>query len=414
VVLCDAGHEMLEIAILEEKNIYFARCTSGGGKKFNVALDKILQTGTERATIFKHERSRIYHEGTPVRTKQDEAFQPALREGADLIASAIRSSVMFCRTQAKLPKLDFNRVFLSGGGARVKGLCEYLEKKLARPVQPLNIATNVNLGKLPPESAQLFQHAISDMTVALGLAVIDAKPKVFHFRLVPEAILAKRAFWRKTMLGIAAGVLVILGLIPPYLNAQKASAASAAVVSEFESRNQQALKEKKDFLKLTEEKKVFAATVDYYARQTRIGRVYVELFRAIRASTPDHVMLTYVGFGTSDANSTASPGLGGWSGVDEPIRDIVIKGEYDKAAYPEQSTHTINDAWRDGMRKELLKVPGVVRAELSALTDLDPANLLVMEKRGQKPFQATIRLQDLSQPLKVVGDGAEPTKAKPQ
>src|ERR1043165_609406 len=113
VVLCDVGHELLEIAILEEGSVYFARSAPGGGKKFNLALDKVLQTGPDRAAIFKHERARIYPEGAELRSKQDENFQPALREGADVIAGAIRSSLMFCRTQAKLPKLDFTRVYLS-------------------------------------------------------------------------------------------------------------------------------------------------------------------------------------------------------------------------------------------------------------------------------------------------------------
>ena len=151
----------------------------------------------KRAAIFKHERARIYPEGAEMRNKQDENFQPPLREGADAIASAIRSSIMFLRTQAKMTKLDFNRVYLSGGGARIKGLCEYLEKKLGRPVQPLNIGANVSLSKLAPNAAQLFEGAISDMTVALGLAVVDADPKSFHFRLTPEPVLQKRTFWRK-------------------------------------------------------------------------------------------------------------------------------------------------------------------------------------------------------------------------
>ena len=81
VVLCDVGHEWLEIAIVEEKSVFFARCGPGGGKKFNLALDKILQTGPERAAIFKHERARLYPEGAAIANKQDEMkqFQPALR-----------------------------------------------------------------------------------------------------------------------------------------------------------------------------------------------------------------------------------------------------------------------------------------------------------------------------------------------
>ena len=415
VVLCDVGHELLEIAIIEDKCIYFARSGPGGGKKFNQSLDKILQTGPDRAAVFKHERARLYPEGAEMRSKQDENFQPALREGADAIATAIRSSIMFARTQAKLPNLDFKRVYLSGGGARIKGLCDYLEKKMARPVQPLNLSVGVNFSKLDPATAQLFEGSISDMSVALGLAVIDANPKVFHFRFVPEMILARRAFWRKTVLGAVAGVLLIASLAMPYVWSKRSAEESEKVISKFDDLKAAAVNERKKYRKNVEEKKVFAATVDYYARQTRIGRVYVDLFKAIRVATPPNVMLNYVGpagagddSGGASGAASAGPGLGSWSGVEEPVREIVIKGIYDKDAYPETPSPTINQAWLQ-MRDKLLKVPGVIRAELMPLADLDPLLVPKLEKAGKKPFQAKLKIQDYTQPLKL----AETAEAKP-
>lgn len=407
VVLCDVGHEMLEIAILEEGNVYFARSAPGGGKRFNQSLDKVLQTGPERAAIFKHERARIYPEGAELRSKQDENFQPALREGADVIAAAIRSSIMFCRTQAKMPKLDFNRVFLSGGGARVKGLCEYLEKKLGRPVQPLNLAANVNLGKLGAESAQLFENPISDMTCALGLAIIDSDPKSFHFRLVPEPLLQKRSFWRKTMVGVAAAALLLVGLVPPYLYAQKASAEATSAVTAFKDRNDAAIKDKKAYDKFVQEKKLLAAKADYYARLTRMPRVYPELFFAIRTNTPNKVILDYIGPKLNE-NAQAGNGLGGWK-ADAPVDEFEIRGSYEKDAYPLLPTPMINQAWLK-MRTELLKVPGVQKAELKALDN--PERVTALEKVGRAPFYASITLQRDITPLKSVGETTEPVKTK--
>ena len=418
VVLCDVGHELLEIAILEERSVMFARSASGGGKRFTASLDKVLQTGSERAAIYKFERARIYPEGAEMRSKQDENFQPALREGADAIAAAIRSSIMFCRTQAKLPKLDFTRVYLSGGGARLKGLCEYLEKKLARPVQPLNLSTGAYLGDLRPDAAKLFEGAISDMTVALGLAVIDANPKSVHFDFVPEPILARRSFWRKTVVAAAAGVVLIAGLVPPYMYAQKAAAESSKSDQNFDALLSGAKTEKQEYARFVEKKRLLAAQADYYARQTRLDRVYVELLRVIRASTPNHVMLTYVGPPIGEGGGT---GLGSWKAVDQPILDFVIRGSYEKEAYPEQAVApmmTINDAWNgkrdkddkivfEGMRDKLLKVPGVKEANLVALADTDPLVGAALEKAGRKPFQATIKLRDPAMPLKVAHDGKD-------
>ena len=421
VVLCDVGHELLEIAILEERNVYFARSAAGGGKKFNLALDKVLQTGAERAAVFKHERARIYPEGAEMRSKQDENFQPPLREGADAIAAAIRSSIMFCRTQAKLPKLDFTRVYLSGGGARLKGLCDYLEKKLTRPVQPLNLSSGAYLGNLRPDAAKFFEGAISDMTVALGLAVIDADSKAIHFDFVPEPIQARRSFWRKTVVAAAAGVVLIAGLVPPYMNAQKAAAEAAVSVEKFDEKLREAAKEKKEYAKFVEKKKLLAAKADYYAKQTRMDRVYAELLRAIREATPKHVMLSYVG---PPIGESAGTGIGGWKAVDQPVLDFVIRGSYEKEAYPEQAAPpliTINEAWNgkrdkddkpivEGMRDKLLKVPGVKEANLVALADTDPAVGAALEKIGKKPFQATIKLRDPEKPLSPKIAGAKNTE----
>ena len=49
VVLLDVGHELLEIAILEERTVYFARSAPGGGRKFTLGLDKILKAGLAKA-----------------------------------------------------------------------------------------------------------------------------------------------------------------------------------------------------------------------------------------------------------------------------------------------------------------------------------------------------------------------------
>lgn len=414
VVLCDVGHELMEIAIVEGKTVLFARSGPGGGKKFNLSLNKILQTHDEGVIRFKHERARLYPEGAEIKNRQDESFQPALREGADAIAAAIRSSVMFCRTQAKLPALDFKRVYLSGGGARMKGLCEYLEKKMGRPVQPLNLQNGANLSKLSPESAALFEGPISEMTIALGLACIDANRKLFHFTMVPEPIILRRSFWRKTVVSMVAGFLLIASLALPYYWAHKSNEESKVVVEKFDQLNKQASEEQRKYLKNVEEKKVFAATVDYYARQTRIGRVYVNLYKTINEVTPKEIKLVFIG-PKSDmadaANTNTGPGVGSWNGIQEPLREFVIKGFYDKEAFPEVPTPMINQAWLK-MRESLLKVPGVAKAELVPLADMgDPALREKLEKAGKKVFMATITIQDYKQPLKVL-DAATTAEAK--
>ena len=106
-----------------------------------------------------------------MRSKQDENFQPALREGADAIAAAIRSSIMFCRTQAKLPKLDFTRVYLSGGGARLMVTVRAGAASDAGRVRQLNEDRAVTgTGRMFAVADGMGGHAAGEVASALTVA----------------------------------------------------------------------------------------------------------------------------------------------------------------------------------------------------------------------------------------------------
>ena len=380
VVLVDVGHELLEIAILEENNLYFARSAPGGGKKFTAALDKVLKVGMPKAAEYKHERAKLYPEGAQIPSKQELMFQSALKEGAENIAGAIRSSVMFCRTQAKMPKLDYQRVILSGGGARLNGLREYLEKKLGRPVQVLDLNSSLDLRKLDAASARCFEGEVPDMGVALGLAIIDADPSSFHFSLLPEKIVRKQNFMRKTVYGIAAGVVMVVALIPPIKNSGSAVEAGAGRVSFYEEQKAKAKKQKQEFEKNLQEVRQLAQKTDYYARQTRMSRIYVQLYSRIREETPENVLLTYLG----PANEGPQTNIGGGPTMhisDEAMREFILKGHYETEAYPGVK---FNEAW-EGMRTKLLQIPGVKTAELQPLSEeADPTRPRALPRRRER------------------------------
>lgn len=394
VVLVEVGHELLEVAILEENRLYFARSAPGGGKKFTVALDKLLKIGLAKASEFKHQRARLYPEGSQVSSKQELQFQAALKEGAENIAGAIRSSAMFCRTQARLPKLEYHRVVLSGGGARLNGLREYLEKKIGRPVQVLDLSSGLDLRKLDAASAQCFEGEVPDMAVALGLAIIDADPSSFHFSLLPQKVLKQRHFWRKTVFGLAAGVVLLLATVPLLQNSSQAVGAVAERVTKLEQYRDEAKQQKVQFQKLLQRNRLLAQKADYYARLTRMGRVYFDVFAALRAETPKAIMYTYIGPASDrDAGGAAGVAAGGnWQAVDEPVREFAIKGHYDATVYPGTR---FNEAW-GGLRNKLLAVPGVKIVEWETIPDEERA-----AASGNKLFQFKIYLQDDSKPPEV-------------
>jgi len=399
VVLVEVGHELLEVAILEENRLYFARSAPGGGKRFTVALDKLLKIGMAKAAEFKHQRAHLLPEGAPLPSKQELQFQAALREGAENIAGAIRSSVMFCRTQARLPKLEYDRVILSGGGARLNGLREYLEKKIGRPVQALDLASSLDLRKLDAASARCFEGEVPDMAVALGLAIIDADPGSFHFSLLPQQLATQRRFWRKTVFGIAAAVVLMLGLIVPAQNSSQAVLAATERAKKFEGYKLEAKQQKADFQKALQENQSLGRKADYYARLTRMGRIYLKLFSVLRAENPKDIMYTYLG--PARKEDAGGPGVAGaaWDAVDEPVREFSAIGYYDAEVYPGVK---FNEVW-EGLRKKLLEVPGVKIVEKENVLDEEKA-----PRAGSKLFQFKIYLQDDKEPPKVFGAVAVP------
>ena len=379
VVLIDVGHETLEIAILEGASIYFARSGPGGGKSFDTALDKLLKLGHEKIQEFKHHRAKMMPEGLKAGSAQDLQFQKALQEGADVIANAIRSSIMFSRTQAKLPKLDYQRVFLSGGGARLNGLREYLEAKVKRPVQVLDLYTSLDLRKLDAQSAKCFEGDVPDMTVALGLAVIDAQPRCFHFNLLPEPIVRRRIFWNKTVWAAAAGVVLMLGLLGPRKVSQVALQEAEAAKVDFDGRLTTAKKKKKDFVERVQKASARTQQLEYHARQVRLGPVCLEFFTQLREYTPVGMILTAVG--PADDNALAQDAF------ENPPRLYEVKGLVDT-----EHIKDVNVAL-DDLFKHLDEVPGVV------IPERDPKYAEDTGTPGQKGFRFTVPLESPHKPI---------------
>ncbi|MCZ7646526.1 MAG: pilus assembly protein PilM [Planctomycetota bacterium] len=398
VVLVDVGHEHLELAILHERNLYFARSAPGGGKKFDAALNKLLNLSPDRIQEYKHHRARIHPEGTKLNSPQELQFQKALKEAADGIANGIRSAVMFCRTSAKLKNLDYQRVFLSGGGARLPGLREYLEHKTKRPVQILDLYTGLDLRKLDAESARCFEGEIPDMAVALGLAIVDADPSCFHFDLMPAAVVKKRAFWNKTVYGAAAGVVLMASLWSPYVNAQKSLDEAAETKGHYEEEARDAKKRRNDFTATKAANEQLAKRYRYYAKQTRLGQVYLDLYAQIRKAAPRGMRFVWMGPRENDPAKTSTTSLD-W--FEQPLRQVRVRGYYDSDEIKGQEFN----AKTDRFFRLLNQVQGVESAAL----DLGFKDEEMKLDPGLKGFQFDLRLANPDLPLED-SKGAAPSE----
>ncbi len=211
VLIASIGHENVDAVLVRGADLLFARNLSGGGGLFDTAIAE--RFGVELSQAERIKRGSV--DLTPGATFPDGNSERASRAAsapAGQLLSLLQSTVMFAKAQVKLSNLKLDRVFLCGGGARLKGLDKYLEAALGVPVAPFDAFQVVDTSKLGAEAAaELEVHALEAVT-ALGLATAGSDPDAYGIEILPEAVAKRREFFGGTLLLIAAAALGLLFL----------------------------------------------------------------------------------------------------------------------------------------------------------------------------------------------------------
>jgi hypothetical protein len=220
------------------------------------------------------------------------------------------------------------------------------------------------------------------MAVALGLAVLDADPKGVHFALVPESIVKRRTLLNKTVWAAGAGVVLMAGLALPSRWSGEALKQVAEKKEHFADLLKKTKREQLQFKKRRADNLLLQEKVARYARQTRMGLVFLNLFVQVREHSPRGLVLVYMG-------PDQITGLRGGRSLNHdvfetPLRDIVLRGYYNTTEV--KDIHGVTDRFFE----RLEEVPGVENAERALDIDEKDFN----PGPGQKPFQFNIRLGD--------------------
>jgi hypothetical protein len=133
---------------------------------------------------------------------------------ATSITAAIQSSLSFCKAQTKIADLRLDKVLVSGGGARLRGLRGLLREALRCPVELFDPFANLDLAALPAADAEQLQAMRHEAVIALGLAVGRCDDTLYSLEILPESVRRRQRFQQRTIWNIAAGALLVglLGL----------------------------------------------------------------------------------------------------------------------------------------------------------------------------------------------------------
>ncbi|HEU4418338.1 MAG TPA: pilus assembly protein PilM [Planctomycetota bacterium] len=209
VCLCNIGHETIDIALVKGTDLLFARNLSGGTKVLDDAIGAAFNVSGRKAEALKRDLLDLDPQSRGrYASGQAEKVTMAAVGAATSITAAIQSSLSFCKAQTKIADLRLDKVLVSGGGARLRGLRGLLREALRCPVELFDPFANLDLAALPPADAEQLQAMRHEAVVALGLAVGRCDDTLYSLEILPESVRRRQRFQQRTVWNIAAGLLL--------------------------------------------------------------------------------------------------------------------------------------------------------------------------------------------------------------
>lgn len=225
VVCANIRHAATHVAIGNRHGILFSRHFDHGGDAFTAAVADCMDLNEREAEDLK------LHHGFNIDTVDNgrSGASAALRSAADDWIGELRSTLEFYRERYPLKEEQPRHLALSGGGADLAGLFEYLAVNIDLDVQRFE----------PPWSGRNPQNA-GRFVVAGGLALTALKKTRMQLNLLPperKAALELKAqipYWK--IVGAALALMLLVVIVAEYMGYRRQQAYAKTVaerVAEF-------------------------------------------------------------------------------------------------------------------------------------------------------------------------------------
>ncbi len=203
----DIGKESIDTVLTVNERLAFARSMSFGGAAFTRILADSLEIDESRAERLKCERGGL---DTKHPNVLEDTVSP-LRNAAGQLLNLIQSTMKMAATQHGRSLQPLSHIFLSGGGAQLRGLDAFLSQSMKVSVKRF-APFGHSAGAAARSGRNAAVGADFDAAVALGLAVtgLDHSGEG-SFVLLPHEYRRRRLFRERTLfLYLAAAFLVLL------------------------------------------------------------------------------------------------------------------------------------------------------------------------------------------------------------
>ncbi len=331
VLLVDIGGENLNLVVQRNGNLFFARNVSPGGRAFTEAVQDEFRLPFAEAEQLKCSKGRLLL-GRESQSSDETQVSPGadaptevsgLSEGeapgllgetgpelgvtdadqtaqlseamlpvAGRVASAIQSSLMYCRAQTRLTDLEVDEMVLTGGGTKLPGLRQVLGRRLGIPVVPADPLKGIDLSPLRREAREEVEADAESYATAVGLALSDLRPDAVSFNLLPQKIKQRRRFFARTVYLWLAGAAMLAMMVLVGYSSVKHTGALKGHVEEIDAKlqaNTSARSRLDDLLRVNRQ---YAAEVAVMRDELLSLKQLSSAFGALTRHTPPEIELT--------------------------------------------------------------------------------------------------------------------------
>ena len=205
IIQVSIGEKNTEINILREGELILSRCLEWGSKDLTYSIAESLNLSFDNAEKIKKENGIVLSRKEKNSTSKTVSYNAC--RWVDYLVEEIKRSLTYLKVKENSP-LDIDKLILSGGGANLINISDYLKEKLKmrisflKPPQYIEIAPNQNLyNKYPLEFAPLMG------------GVLEKKESCFiKINLLPQRL--KSSFrMEKTRTKLILLLCIMLGIV---------------------------------------------------------------------------------------------------------------------------------------------------------------------------------------------------------
>ena len=314
------GADKMEVVVLFGSRLYFARNLTPGGNAFTEAIQQELRIPFDKAEALKIERGRIggaadakdgipvipiaLPEGTVLPDDEDTALgspadaevipilissdqhadQPPaggphsegdplarmLDAAAHGVANSIQSCLRYAKAQTKLPNLDINRIYITGGCAKLPGLALLIQNRLGIETAEFDPLENVDYSPLDPAGREMIEANRHAFATAIGLVAGRIVERSMDISLLPKSTKKRRDFMTKAIYGWAAAGVFTVTVIMMLAGSYKGTSVIKQFTGEQSAKIEQSKTGEEELTALK------AANLDLAEKTTRLSQLTME------------------------------------------------------------------------------------------------------------------------------------------